>query len=140
MPKIMLVEDDPTMQMLLKTLLEMEGYQVIPWDVDTDPIAMMQAENPEVVLLDVNLKGQDGFEVLQKIRADAQLKDCRVVMSSGINYKDESIEKEPYPALSFVMGKVFSGTITAIPSLISYLLPQSGQFKRPSMISSSVSF
>ena len=93
MSKIMLIEDDSTMQMLLKTLLEMEGYSVIPWDVDKDPISMMQEKYPDLVLLDVNLKGFDGFEVLRRIREDTNLKDCRVVMSSGINYKVESIAK-----------------------------------------------
>jgi len=92
MTKIMLIEDDPTMQMLLKTLLEIEGFSVFPWDVVMDPILEMSEISPDIVLLDVNLKGYNGFEVLKKIRGDDQLKSCKVIMSSGMNYQVESVE------------------------------------------------
>lgn len=93
MSKVMLIDDDSTMKLLLQTLLEMEGYQVVLWDVGTDVLSIMRVENPDILLLDVNLKGIDGFDVLNDIRADDQLKDTKVIMSSGMDFSDR-IEQE----------------------------------------------
>ncbi len=93
MAKIMLVDDDPITQTLLKTLLEMEGFQVVLWDLGTDVISSVREETPDLIVLDVNLNEVDGFDVLRELRADAQLKKTRVIMSSGMDY-DERCKQE----------------------------------------------
>ena len=59
MPKILLAEDDVIMVSLLKTLLRMEGYQVVAVDADADVPAAVRAEKPDILLLDVYLSRQD---------------------------------------------------------------------------------
>ena len=44
----------------------------------------------DLVLLDVNLRGDNGFDALQKIRKDESLNQVRVVLTSGIDYKAQA--------------------------------------------------
>ncbi len=89
MTKILLVDDDPITKTLLKTLLEMEGFKVTPWDLGTDVIEHLQTLEPDLVVMDVNLNGLNGIDVLRDIRAEEKFQDLRVIMSSGMNYQEE---------------------------------------------------
>lgn len=89
MPKIMLAEDDLTMVTLLKTLLGMEGYQVVALGVDDDVFESARRDKPDVLLLDVHLPNANGLEVLDKMRASHETRDLPVVMSSGLNLESE---------------------------------------------------
>lgn len=91
MPKVMLIEDDPTMRSLLSTLLDMEGYHVVvPEEESLDGIfKILQKEKPDLALLDVNLRDGTGFDLLQRIHLDGDLNGTRILMSSGSDYRDE---------------------------------------------------
>ncbi len=90
--KIMLVEDDPTMQAVLRTLLEIEGFQVAqfvhPRDLD-DIVQSIRNASPDVILLDVHLRDISGYDVVQRIRQDAKMGKMRVIMTSGMDVKDQ---------------------------------------------------
>jgi len=97
MSKVMLIEDDATMIGLLKTLLGIEGYDVVAFDGETEVLQAVRLEQPDLILLDVNLKNFGihditGFDMLKEMRADNELKDIGVIMSSGMNYQHESKE------------------------------------------------
>jgi DNA-binding response OmpR family regulator len=85
MAKILLAEDDMTMVSLLTTLLKMEGFNVVALHSDADVPAAVRAENPDVLLLDVHLSHQNGFDILDAIRKSEDTAGTRVVMSSGSN-------------------------------------------------------
>lgn len=94
MPKVMLIEDDQTMVGLLSTLLGIEGYDVVTFKGDTEVFSFVQNENPDVIILDVNLSnfgGQmtNGFDLLSEIRKDEALSQTGVIISSGMNYHEE---------------------------------------------------
>ena len=89
MAKIMLVDDDPITKTLLQTLLEMEGFKVVPWDLGTNVLETVHLEQPDLIVMDVNLNGLDGIEVLRELRADQKLQEVRIIMSSGMNYQEE---------------------------------------------------
>jgi len=93
MAKILLAEDDPTMISLLKTLLKMEGFEVVTLDVDSDVPAVVQREMPDTILMDVHLGGQNGLQILESIRKNRDLADVRIVMTSGLNMKEECISR-----------------------------------------------
>lgn len=92
MPKrVMVLEDEPVLLDLLQDLLGIEGFEVVkPAKLD-NLVEEMRAEPPDALLIDVNLKGASGLDLLDKIRADAQLKDKYVVMTSGMDYRRESL-------------------------------------------------
>jgi CheY-like chemotaxis protein len=91
MEKILLAEDDATMVSLLKTLLKMEGYEVIALDVNADVAAAVQREKPHALFMDVHLGGQSGMKILEAIRKNHETANVRVVMTSGLNMKDECL-------------------------------------------------
>ena len=93
MAKVLLAEDDSTMVSLLKTLLNMEGYEVLAVDVNADVPAVVQREKPHALFMDVNLGGQSGMEILDRIRKQKDLSDVRIVMTSGLNVKEECINR-----------------------------------------------
>ena len=97
MSKVMLIEDDATMIGLLKTLLGIDGYDVVAFDGGEDILKAVQREKPDVILLDVNLKNlgindYNGFDVLKHLRSNDEMKGIGVIMSSGMNYHQESKE------------------------------------------------
>jgi len=91
MPKIMLAEDDQTMITLLKTLLDLEGYQVVALGEDEDVFEAVRRDPPDVLLLDVHLPNANGLDVLAQVRADEGTRDLSVVMTSGLNLEMECI-------------------------------------------------
>jgi DNA-binding response OmpR family regulator len=92
MPKVLLAEDDRTMVSLLKTLLKMEGFDVIALDVNSDVPAAVLQENPDALLMDVHLGQQSGMNIVQAIRKNPALAHVRIVMTSGLNVKEECLK------------------------------------------------
>ena len=93
MPKILLAEDDHTMVSLLKTLLKMEGFEVITLDVNSDVPGAVEVEKPDVLLMDVHLGKQSGMDIVQAIRKNPALANVRIVMTSGLNVKEECLHR-----------------------------------------------
>jgi CheY-like chemotaxis protein len=91
MAKVLLAEDDATMVSLLRTLLQMEGFDVLTLDVDSNVLEVVKQERPDVLLMDVHLGNQSGMEILEEIRTDDGQTDLRIIMTSGLNMKDECL-------------------------------------------------
>jgi DNA-binding response OmpR family regulator len=92
MPKVLLAEDDHTMVSLLKTLLKLEGFEVVALDVNADVSAAVERENPDALLMDVHLGKQSGMDIVQAIRKNPALANVRIVMTSGLNVKEECLK------------------------------------------------
>jgi DNA-binding response OmpR family regulator len=93
MAKILLAEDDHTMIALLRTLLHMEGFEVSVADVDEDIPALILREKPDVLFMDVHLGQHSGLEFVESIRKDPQFADLRIIMTSGLNLREECLER-----------------------------------------------
>ncbi|MGA2111565.1 MAG: response regulator [Anaerolineales bacterium] len=93
MPNVLLGEDDRDMATLLQTLLEMEGYVVGSARSGNAVLAMIDQQRPDVVLLDVNLAGQSGLQVLQTVRSRAETRSTRVIMTSGMDLKEQCLKE-----------------------------------------------
>ena len=89
----MLAEDDATMVSLLQTLLKMEGYQVLALDADADIVAAVLREQPDALLMDIYLLKDNGLEVLAKLRAAPGGDKVRVLMASGLDFKDQALAR-----------------------------------------------
>ena len=81
--RCLLVEDDEAIARMYGLKLEMAGWCV---DHAPDAAAALQraiADVPDVVLLDIMLPGPDGFEVLERLRADHRTRAVTVVVLSN---------------------------------------------------------
>jgi CheY-like chemotaxis protein len=88
-PKVLLAEDDVTMVSLLKTLLKMEGFDVVSLQADADVPLAVRTEKPDVLLMDVHLANQSGLDILDNVRKEEDIRGVCVVMSSGANVREE---------------------------------------------------
>lgn len=93
MAKILLAEDDLTMVSLLQTLLKMEGFETVALRSDDDIVEAVLREKPDILLMDVNLGRQSGMDIVESIRNDPLITNVRVVMTSGLNVKDECLQR-----------------------------------------------
>lgn len=78
--KILHVEDDPSLQRLVRIALEQIGGYAVQTAADGEQGLALAAETtPDLVLLDLNLPGINGVETLRGMRAIAALRDVPVV-------------------------------------------------------------
>lgn len=68
-PRILVAEDNPMNQQLVKRLLEPRGYQVVLVNNGAEAVAAMQKEYFDLVLMDLQMPMMDGFTATQSIRA-----------------------------------------------------------------------
>jgi signal transduction histidine kinase len=76
---ILYVEDDPSGARLVQRVLEAEGFDV---HIVTDGMAALEAARqlrPDLILMDINISGLDGYEVTTRLRALKELKDIPIV-------------------------------------------------------------
>lgn len=91
--RVMVLEDEPLLIELLTTLLGMEGYEVSLPNGFNNLLEDVRTARPDAVLIDVNLKGANGLDLLGQIRADQELKNIFVVLSSGMDYRQQSLQQ-----------------------------------------------
>ena len=78
--RILIVDDEPANLKLLERLLNAHGYRNIdPVNDSRDVIAHYQVLRPDLILLDINMPGMNGYELLKALRADGNLKDIPVI-------------------------------------------------------------
>ena len=94
MKNILLVDDDQTMRSLLKTLLELEGYQVasVGEASEDDILKKISDQMPDLLLLDMYIRKVSGISILQKVRKDSALQNIKVIMSSGMDVKEQCMK------------------------------------------------
>jgi diguanylate cyclase (GGDEF)-like protein len=78
--KILVVEDDPAIRMLIEAVLAGNGHAVVTASDGPSAVPTARAERPDVILLDIGLPGMDGFGVLGLLKDDAELRDIPVLM------------------------------------------------------------
>ena len=93
MARVMLVDDDRTMLSLLRTLLELDGFEVIEAPTLGDILEVARRESPHVLLMDCILPEIDGLDLLQDIRRDEETRGMVVVMTSGMDYEERCMAR-----------------------------------------------
>jgi signal transduction histidine kinase len=69
MPTILHVEDDAPSRMLVKRILAVEGYEVIEAEDGFAGLEMAQQHLPDLILMDINIPGMDGYEITTKLKS-----------------------------------------------------------------------
>jgi CheY-like chemotaxis protein len=78
MKKIAVVEDNFDNRLLVRAIL-MDTYQVTEYETGTAALAGLDAERPDLVLLDISLPGLDGIGVLLELRNHPELRHLPVI-------------------------------------------------------------
>jgi DNA-binding response OmpR family regulator len=84
--KILIVEDERSISMVLKAYLKKAGYDVEQAYDGNRALALFEEYKPLLVLLDIMLPGMDGWSILKIIRKQS---DCPVIILSALNNKED---------------------------------------------------
>jgi signal transduction histidine kinase len=87
--KILYVEDDPASLGLVSRLLSAEGYQVVAASDGLSAIEVAERERPNLILMDINISGLDGYEVTTKIRTIPELQQIPIVAVTAATLKGD---------------------------------------------------
>jgi DNA-binding NarL/FixJ family response regulator len=105
---VLIVDDHPSFRSSAHMLLEAEGFDVIGESPDGESaLEAVTALRPDVVLLDVQLPGIDGFEVTRRLRANGDAP--AVILVSSRDRGDYGALAEESGALGFVAKGELSG-------------------------------
>lgn len=88
MKKILIIEDNPGIQMSLMDEFEANGYTVYTAGNGNDGLKLVKDHNPDLIILDIMLPGMDGYEVCKKLRKEGNT--TPIIM---LTVKDKEIDK-----------------------------------------------
>ena len=80
---VLIVDDDPVIQLLLRVNFEMDGFTVVTADDGEQGLERAFAVSPDLILLDVMMPKLDGYEVLAELRKDSRTLTLPVVLLSA---------------------------------------------------------
>src|SRR6476659_3870986 len=81
--KILVVDDDPDISMMLKLMLEYKGYSVLILEKIEDVINVLSENNISVVIIDMLLSEVSGTDVCARIRENKPTAECPILMISA---------------------------------------------------------
>lgn len=85
MNKILLVEDDHHLGIILKDQLEMHGYEVSLLRLPKQVVTTLQGEKFDLLIMDKLLSGVDGTHICADVRQADSISDTRILMMSGMD-------------------------------------------------------
>jgi len=85
LPVVLIADDDETTRLVLQRALTAEGYLAIPVDDGGEIWPILERENVRVIILDLNMPGVNGWEVLRRLRDESVFRPerVRVIVLSG---------------------------------------------------------
>lgn len=78
--KILAVDDERHIVRLVQVNLERQGFEVVTAYDGKEALEKVEAENPDLIVLDVMMPYMDGFEVLQNLKRNQNTRDIPVIM------------------------------------------------------------
>ncbi|MGM0584773.1 MAG: response regulator transcription factor [Pseudomonadota bacterium] len=100
--RVLIAEDEPHIVESLRFLLSREGFEVAEAGDGEAACRALARERPDVMILDVMLPGLNGFEVLRRVRADAELAGLPVIMLTAKGQAQDRRTAEEIGADAFI--------------------------------------
>jgi CheY-like chemotaxis protein len=91
-PKVLVVDDDKGMRRLLKTLFELEGYEVEVAAAYDEVFPAVRRALPDIILMDVRLEGRETTSLVGQMQGEGSLSQIPIVMTSGMDLRRECLE------------------------------------------------
>ena len=90
MARVLHIEDDPRNRLLVRKLLTAEGIEVIDAADGLEGVRLAISQRPDLVLVDLNILGLDGYEVTLRLRSEASLNGVPIVAITAEGEKETS--------------------------------------------------
>jgi CheY-like chemotaxis protein len=104
---VVIADDESSMRLLVHATIESDDYRVVEASDGTEAWALVQKLRPSLVLLDVQMPGQSGLEVLKLIKDDPSLASTRVILLTA-KAQESDIESGLIAGADFYLTKPFS--------------------------------
>ena len=127
MSKILVVDDDLKIQMVIRIMLEKNGYEVKCVSSGLEAFQELDSYNPDLIMLDVMMPGMDGYEVCRKLKANEKTKQIPVIMLTALGM-GEDFEKALENGADWYIVKPFNSR--QLLSRVSMLLKGEGTAQR----------
>jgi two-component system phosphate regulon response regulator PhoB len=82
-PKVLVIDDEPTILELLRINFEMGGFEVVSAADGNAGLTKARDHQPDLVVSDIMMPGLDGLEVLKRLRTDPSTADLPVILLSA---------------------------------------------------------
>jgi len=117
--RILVVEDNPLNLKLVRDVLTAFGYEVVEAKSGEEGVELAGTCDPDLVLMDLQLPGIDGYEALRLLRQDPRLGGVPVVAVTAFAMKEDR-ERTAREGFDGYLGKPIS--VRALPSQVSDFL------------------
>ena len=101
MKRILYVEDDVDSAYMLSRRLKKAGYEIFVAPSGEEGVELAERKTPDLILMDINLPGIDGYEALRQIRAIPKLAEVPVIIVSANAMTSDSAKAEDAGADGF---------------------------------------
>jgi DNA-binding response OmpR family regulator len=102
MPKLLMIDDSPTVLKIMSLSLMANGYTVRTATTGAAGLALARQEAPEVIILDINLPDVSGLDLLAQFKADAALGSVPILLLSGQDTLDRALRGMELGARGFL--------------------------------------
>lgn len=82
--KILIVEDESTLQRALSDFLNLEGFEVVNALDGESGISEAKKEKPDLILLDIILPKKDGYEVIDELKKEEETKNIPIILLTNL--------------------------------------------------------
>jgi DNA-binding response OmpR family regulator len=96
MAKVLVVDDEPNIVLSLEFLMEQAGFEVVTAEDGEQALARVNEAHPDLLLLDISLPGISGFDVLERLRGEADTAQLPIIMLTA---HGRDVEREKGMAL-----------------------------------------
>lgn len=100
--RVMVVDDDQNIRLVLKYRLEKEGCQVLLAGDGVDALEKIKAEKPDLIILDLTMPRMDGFEFLEQMRGNGRASAVPVIVLTAYGYESNRARSLDLGAVEFV--------------------------------------
>lgn len=83
MGRVLAVDDEQDILLMLRVALRLAGHDFLYAETGEEALDLLGREAVDTMLLDIRLPGIDGWEVLQRVRADQDLQGVKIIMMSA---------------------------------------------------------
>ena len=108
--KIIIVDDDVLVRETVRLALDHAGYYTIAVGEAARALAVVRAEKPDLVIMDLYMPGTDGRELIRSLKADPEIAKIPVILFSGSDEAIDVVSGLQSGALEYI-GKPIDGEI-----------------------------
>lgn len=101
-PKILVVDDEPDVVLLIERTLRAEGFEVLKAYDGIGALDLIASEKPDLILLDIMMPMMSGYEVCEQVKANPETQHIPVVCLSSAHTPDARAHSLHVGALNFI--------------------------------------